>query len=144
MMKIIMKTLFILGGLVLASAASAESVVVIVNEANAQSISENDIKGIYTDNIIQWSDGSSIKSYDLPTANDAREAFSQKVLGVSAKDAAREWANRKITNTAKNPPKTKKENLVVLSVSKDTTGIGYVNKSAIEGKSGVKVVMTID
>jgi len=143
-MKLFSKSLFILSLLILAPLTASAGVVVIVNEANAQSLSEADIKGIYNDNLTQWSDGSGIKSYDLPTKNSARETFSQKVLGVSAKDAARQWANRKITNTAKNPPKTKKEKLVILSVKKNKKAIGYVSQSAIEGKSGIKVVMTID
>ncbi len=143
-MKLIVKSLFILIVSILSPWTVAESVVVIVNEENSQAISADDIKGIYTDNIIQWKDGSSIKSYDLPTKNAARETFSQKILGGSAKNAARDWANRKITNTAKNPPKTKKQKLVVLLVKKDKNAIGYVSKNALEGKSGFKILMTID
>ena len=123
--------------------AYAENVVVIVNEANNQNISSSDIKAIYSDNIIQWSDGTPIKVYDLPVKNDAREAFSQNVLGASARATAKEWANRKITNTAKNPPKTKKERLVVASIKKKANAIGYVNESSVQGKKGIKVIMTI-
>ena len=143
-MKLFAKTLFILSALALSASLYAEPVVVIVNEANGQSLSADDIKGIYNDNVTQWSNGAGIKSFDLPTKNESREVFSQKILGTSAKDAAREWANRKITNTAKNPPKTKKEKLVVLSVSKNKDAIGYVSKSAADGKSGIKVIMTIE
>jgi len=121
----------------------AESVVVIVNDANAQALSKSEIKGIYSDNVIQWSDGTNIKSYDLPVKDGSREIFSQTVMGTSARDVAKTWANRKITNTAKNPPKTKKEKLVVLSVKKKKNAIGYVSQSAIEGRTGIKVVLTI-
>ena len=139
----ISKILFILVNLMLVPLALAESVVVIVNEANTQNISEADIKGIYNDNLVQWNDGSGIRSFDLPTRDPIREIFSQNVLGISARDSAREWANRRITNTAKNPPKTKREKLVVLYVMKDPHAIGYVSKSAIEGKTGIRVVLTI-
>lgn len=143
-MNLMKQILFILLITLVCQVAWAGKVVVIVNEANGQSLSAGDIKGIYTDNIIQWSNGSEIKSYDLPVKDGSRESFSQKVLGVSARDAAKTWANRKITNTAKNPPRTKKEKLVVLSVAKKKNAIGYVSEEAIAGKSGVKVIMTID
>jgi len=135
---------FILLMTMMAQITWAEKVVVIVNEANDQSISANDIKGIYSDNVIQWADGTTIKSYDLPIKDGNREVFSQNILGTSARDTAKAWANRKITNTAKNPPKTKKEKLVVLQVKKKKNAIGYVSEEAIAGKSGIKVVMRID
>jgi len=143
-MKLIKQMLFILVLIVVTQSAWAEKVVVIVNEANGQTLSAGDIKGIYSDNVIQWADGTSIKSYDLPVKDGSRESFSQKILGTSARDAAKSWANRKITNTAKNPPKTKKEKLVVLSVKKKKNAIGYVSEAAIAGKTGIKVVMTIE
>lgn len=143
-MKFYGKILFILVSIFWFSLSFAESVVVITNEKNMQSLSIEDIKGIYTDNLIQWDNGASIKVYDLPVKREAREKFSQKVLGTSARAAAKAWANRKITNTAKNPPKTKKQKLVVAAVKKNKYAIGYVNESAIKGKSGIKVILKID
>ena len=143
-MRNYIKSILISVALVSAAPVLAEDVVVIVNAANAQSLSKADIKAIYSDNIIAWSNGQAIVSFDLPVKNEAREGFSRAVLGLSASDAAREWANRKITNTAKNPPRTKPENLVVLSVSKDPNAIGYVPASAAQGKSGIKVLMTLN
>ncbi|MDH5257889.1 MAG: substrate-binding domain-containing protein [Gammaproteobacteria bacterium] len=135
--------LFILLAVCFVPMAFAENVVIIVNEANKQSLTADDIKGIYSDNVIQWNNGSPIKSYDLPIKAAERELFSQKIIGTSARAVAKEWANRKITNTAKNPPKTKKEKLIIASVKKDPNAIGYVSESAIEGKSGITVVMTV-
>ena len=143
-MNYIKQMLFILMVMLISQSVWAEKVVVIVNAANSQSLSSSDIKGIYSDNVIQWSDGTAIKSYDLPIKDGSRESFSQKVLGTSARDIAKLWANRKITNTAKNPPKTKKEKLVILSVKKKKNAIGYVSESAAAGKEGIKIVMTID
>jgi hypothetical protein len=143
-MKSATQILFILIAIFITQVSWAGKVVVIVNENNAQTISPGDIKAIYSDHIIQWADGSEIKSYDLPVKDASREVFSQNVLGTSARDVAKTWANRKITNTAKNPPKTKKEKLVVLLVKKKMNAIGYVSEKAIAGKSGIKVVMEID
>lgn len=123
---------------------SAEQVVVIVNADNAQSLSEADVRNIYEENVITWGDGSKVKSYHLPTKAEARETFSQKVLGKSAKASARDIANKKITNTAKNPPQTKKSVLVTTFVGKNKDAIGYVPASAAEGKKGVRIILTIE
>lgn len=137
--------LFAMGMLLAAhSAIAAEKVVVIVNAANSASITKDQIKAIYSDNMIAWQNGNTIKAYDLPIKNRARESFSLGVMGISATDVAMEWANKKITNTAKNPPKTQKENLVVMAVAKDANAIGYVSADAIKGRDGVKVVLTLE
>ena len=142
-MKLFKNVLLTLACTCFVPSAFAENIVVIVNDSNNQSLTSSDVKAIYSDNIIQWNDGTSIKAYDLPVKDESRESFSQKVLGTSARATAKEWANRKITNTAKNPPKTKKERLVVASVKKKANAIGYVSESAIKGQDGVKVIMTI-
>lgn len=125
-------------------AAAAEKVVVIVNAKNAQTLTAADVKNIYNDNVITWSNGARISTYDLPAKAEARETFSQKILGGSARDAATEWANKKITNTAKNPPATKSESVVVNSVAKDEDAIGYVPASAAAGKEGIRVILTLE
>lgn len=132
--------LMFLGG----SAVAAEKVVVIVNAKNAQTLSVTDVKNIYNDNVVNWSNGARITAYDLPMKAEARETFSQKVLGTSTRDAATEWANKKITNTAKNPPATKPESVVVNSVAKDVDAIGYVSASVAAGKEGIRVLMTLE
>lgn len=122
----------------------AEKVAVIVNAENKQSLGRADLTAIYSDNVITWANGNSIHVYDLPVKNESREIFSRSVLGMSGSDAAKEWANRKITNTARNPPKTKNERLVLLSVKKDVNAIGYVLAGEAEGKEGIKILMTIE
>ena len=122
----------------------AEGIVVIVHQDNAQSVSLEDIKNIYEDNVTTWSSGDKISSYHLPTKSVAREGFSQKILGKSAKKSAMDWANKKITNTAKNPPSTKKDILVAALVAKNKNAIGYVPASIAEGKKGIKVILTLE
>lgn len=126
------------------AAAAGDKVVVIVNEANSQAVTAADLKNMYTDNVISWANNQPIALYDIPVAAGARKVFSEKVLGASPEEAAREWANRKITNTAKNPPKTVKEELVPKSVASDPNAIGYVSKSVAEGKAGIKIIMTLE
>ncbi len=126
------------------TASAGEKVVVIVNEANAQNVTAADLKNMYNDIVIHWANDKPIDLYDTPVSAEARKIFSEKVLGVSPNEAAREWANRKITNTAKNPPKTTKEALVPKLVARDPNAIGYVSASVAEGKQGIKVIMTLE
>ena len=125
-------------------AYATEKVVIIVNAKNTQTLTAADVKNIYNDNVITWSSGARIAPYDLPVKSAARETFSQQILGASARDAAAEWSNKKITNTAKNPPAIKPESVVVNSVTKDADAIGYVPASAAVGKEGVRVILTLE
>ena len=123
--------------IMMGTAMADDKVVVIVNEANSQMLSTTDLKNMYNDIVIHWTNNQPIDLYDIPVAAQARKIFSEKVLGVSPSEAARDWANRKITNTAKNPPKTTKEALVPKFVANDPNAIGYVNASEAEGKKGI-------
>ena len=124
--------------------ALAEKVAVIVNAENQQNLTAADIKNIYLDNIITWANGERIKAYDLPVKDNARQVFSGKVLNMSAEKVAREWANKKITNTAKNPPRTTRDKLVESFVSKDPAAIGYVPAAMVEGQKDVRVIMKVE
>jgi len=126
------------------AAAAGDKVVVIVNKANSQGVTATDLKNMYNDIVIHWGNNEPIDLYDTPVSAEARKIFSEKVLGMTPSEAAREWANRKITNTAKNPPKTTKEELVPKLVAKDPNAIGYVSASVAEGKEGIKVIMTLE
>jgi len=121
-----------------------EKVVVIVNAANSQKLTAADLKNMYSDIVTHWADNEPIDLFDTPVSMEAREAFSHKILGISAGEAASAWANRKITNTAKNPPITTKEDLIPKFVAKDPNAIGYVRKSVAEGKEGIKIIMTLE
>ncbi len=59
---------------------AGENVVVIVNEANQQAISQADVKNIYSDQIITWENGNKISAFELPARSTAREVFSSQVL----------------------------------------------------------------
>lgn len=123
---------------------AAEKLAIIVNEANQQSITVSDIKNMYSDHITEWEGGGQIKLYELPSVDPMAEKFSRKVLGLSAKEAAAAWANRKITNRAKNPPRVSRDRLVAMSVSRDIRAIGYVGESVAKSRKGVKIIFTFE
>ena len=121
-----------------------ESVVVIVNKENTQSLTEQDIKNIYSDIVTHWDNGNKIDVYNLAVEDEAREIFSQKIFGESAQKQAAAEANRKITNTIKNPTKTKSARLIEKLVSKNPNAIGYIPASSLKDASKVRVVLQID
>ncbi|MBI5327357.1 MAG: hypothetical protein HZB80_03550 [Deltaproteobacteria bacterium] len=124
---------------------SAEQIAVIVNKANQVSkMSSDEVKKLYTNDVLTWSDGKNVNLYDLSTGDPARKDFSNKVLGKDAEKVAEEWANKKITNSAKNPPITVKSSILVLDrVGKDVSAIGYLLKKDVKGEN-VKIIATID
>ena len=125
--------------------AGGEPVAIIVNKDNPiASISLSDIKKFYENDALEWPDGTRIVLYDLPVKNEARKTFSDRVLGKGARDVAMEWANRKITNTAKNPPLTLKSPVLTQArVGKNPSAIGYLPKSAVKSNK-VKIVAIIE
>ncbi len=124
--------------------AYAEEIAVIVSADNpVDSLSLSEIKSLYENDKITWGNGSRVVLYDLPVKHEARKIFSIKVLGKDADRVAMEWANKKITNTAKNPPRIVKSDLLVQSkVAKDPNAIGYILKSKLKIEK-VKVVAVI-
>lgn len=122
----------------------ADPVVVIVNSANAQNISLADVKNIYLDKTVAWENGGKIAVYNLPPEDAAAELFARKTLGMSARDAAAAESNRIISNTSRNPQQTKRAALVSSIVAKTPNAMGYIPKEQAEGKSGIRVLFTLD
>ena len=123
---------------------SGEKVSVIVNSANAQSLSMRDIKSIYSDIVTVWENGESISVYNLRLESPAREIFSRKVLLMSASAAEVTINNMKITNRLKNPAKTKRDKLVISIVARNPDAIGYVSSSLVENKTGIRVLFELE
>ncbi|MBI5588722.1 MAG: hypothetical protein HY889_10215 [Deltaproteobacteria bacterium] len=142
---ILVLLIFALNLLAASPARSGEPVAVIVNRDNmVGNLSPDEIRKMYTNNTLNWSDGVPVILYDLSVQNQLREAFSSSVLGKDAERVAEEWAHLKITNQAKNPPVTmKSEALIIRRVSTERGAIGYVSLSAVRNNSDVRVIYTI-
>lgn len=144
-MKYLIKnlTLVVVGFLFLANASYAADVAVIVNSSNPEALSVEQIKNIYSDRVTRWRSGERIEVYNLPDNSESAEVFAQKVLGTSAQAAEKAIANRKIINSLNNPPKTKRERLVVALISRKSNAIGYVPIYLVKDEKGVRVVAVI-
>jgi ABC-type phosphate transport system substrate-binding protein len=86
---------------------AADPVVVIVNKADpVTSLDLGTVRKYYENDLLQWEDGRQITLYDLRVKDEARGTFSREVLQKEPDAVAMEWAHKKISNTAKNPPRT--------------------------------------
>jgi len=144
-MKYVIKSLkiVVVGFLLLANASFAADVAVIVNSSNPEALSIEQIKNIYFDRVTTWRSGKRIDVYNLPDSSESAEVFAQKVLGISAQAAKKAITNRKITNSLNNPPKTKRERLIVALVSRKSNAIGYVPVYLVKDEKRVRVVAVI-
>ncbi len=142
----IMTFLLMASSALLAAPTSAETMVVVVNKNNPiATLSIAQIKRIYQDDMVRWPGGEKIQVYDLPVDNSNRVQFSKSVIGKPAAKVAAEWANKKMTNTAKNPPQIVRSKVLMLyKVSKSKMAIGYIPLSMAKGKGMLKVMATID
>ena len=132
--------------MLLVAQASAEPLAVIVNKDNpVNDLSLLEIKMIYHDETTQWPGGEKITVYDLSLKSQERARFSEAVIGKSPNEVEAEWANKTITNTAKNQPVTlKSKALVLYKIKKDKNAIGYVPISMIKGRPSITQVATVD
>lgn len=128
-------------------AQAGDSIAVIVNVKNpVHSLNSGDLRKIYEDRMLKWEDGMPITVYDLAVNDRMREVFSQSVFGISSEKLAEMWAHLKITNQAKNPPISIKNDYIVMKrVSVEEGAIGYVSLNAIKGAEiqGFKIVATL-
>jgi ABC-type phosphate transport system substrate-binding protein len=124
---------------------AGQAVVVIVSTANpVTSLSIDQVNKFYENDILHWDNGKRVVLYDLRTQDEARKKFSTIVLGKDPEKVAMEWANKKITNTAKNPPSTVRSAVLLQErVAQNPNAIGYLLKSELTSK-GVKIVTTIE
>lgn len=130
--------------LMAATLQAGERLAVIVNSENTQIISLEDVHNIYMDKVIAWKNGEKISVYNLPVSSTVRANFSWKTLGMSSRDAAAAESNRSMTNTRRNPQRTKRERLLAFIVSRNPNAIGYMKAASAKARSGVRILFILD
>jgi len=145
MIRIICKhTLLLCSLLTLALPVAADSVAIIVNSENTHDISITEVKYLYYENIVTWPSGERVERYNLPPSEPAREVFSRKVLGISARVAAQQEQNRKVNNSARNPAREKRTPLVAAAVVRKPNAIGYIDLAYAKRISGIRIMHVIN
>lgn len=144
MKKILTIVLFLGLATVLQVLHAADTVVVIVNSENTQSLTAEDIKNIYSDVVTTWDDGKRVRLYNLPAEDTARETFSRAIFGLSAREIVQQESNRKITNSVKNPSNTKRARLISTIVAKNKHAIGYLPKNLLKANKNIRILMELE
>ena len=124
--------------------SSADSIAVIVNPANPINIlTIDEVKKYYSDIIFMWPNREHISIIDLPMEDATRQIFSKRVLERNPEEVMMDWASKRITNTATNPPTIIKSPMLVQSwVATQKWAIGYIPSSMVD-LAKVKVALTI-
>lgn len=123
--------------------ADNQNFAVIVNANNNQKIDKKLIKNIASDIIATWENGEPTKLY-LPRVKSAtRRSFTLDILGISAKQDAMNWENKKITNTLNNKmPKYLRDKVILKMVAKHKNALGVVSPELIKDNPNIKVIYT--
>jgi ABC-type phosphate transport system substrate-binding protein len=115
------------------------------NDNNIMEISIPTLKKMYNNDLLKWPDGVPIILYDLDVYNPVRKSFSINVLGRKSERIAEEWAHKKISNQALNPPNTiKSELLIIRRVSMQRGAIGYVSLSRTKDRTDIKILAILN
>jgi ABC-type phosphate transport system substrate-binding protein len=123
-----------LSALILAAAPAFAEVVVVVNPANTDAVSKDQIASVYLGKStaftpIDQSDGSAI-----------RGEFYKKVADKDASQAKALWSKLVFTGKASPPKEVGSSADVKKAVAANPKAIGYIEKSAVDAT--VKVVLT--
>lgn len=126
-----------------AASTPAPKVVSIIAHRSASiiSITREELRPIFQTRKATWSDGSSVRPFNLPPTSAARQAFDDVVLGLTPDQMPRYWIDRRIRGGA-SPPTTVPNEKLMLQVVKTLPGaIGYVESVPLD--PGVKVIARI-
>ncbi len=118
----------------LAAPVFAQSVAVIVNPKNAASLTAEQVSGIFLGK------SNELVGIDLPDGNPVRDAFYHKVTGKDGAQLKAYWAKLVFTGKAQPLKEFASDAEVKKFVASNPTGIGYIDKSAVDGS--VKVILT--
>jgi ABC-type phosphate transport system substrate-binding protein len=123
----------VLAALALGAGAANAEVVVIVNPANAASVSTEQIAALYLGNATTFPDGSTAALADQPESAGVRGDFYQKATGRSSAQAKATWARLTFTGKATPPKELKSDAEVKAFVASNPKAIGYIDSSAVDG-----------
>jgi|SRR5436305_2982433 len=124
-----MKSLVILAffaAVTLAAAPEAPPFVVIVNAANAATLTRDDVANIFMKRMTRWPGGGAIVVVDALPDSPVREEFSRAVLhrGITAMEAY--WQQQIFSGRDVPPVQKETDAGVVAFVRRNRGGIGYV------------------
>jgi ABC-type phosphate transport system substrate-binding protein len=120
-------------------AHTADDIIVIVNNDNAQVIDQRYVQRVYTGVSKAWPDGSPVFPLDQDSGGDIREAFCEQWLGRSPAAVGAIWAQNIFTGKALPPKIVAPDEQMKRIVATNRNAIGYIRRSSLD--AGVKAVL---
>ncbi len=125
------------------TAAFGASFKVITNNAFPSStVSKGELKNLYLGKTSRWRDGAKADPVDLPSDSEAREAFSEEVLGKPVSAVKSNWQRLIFSGKGVPPPEVSGDREAVSFVKGRSGAVGYVSDGA--ATEGVKVLTVTD
>ncbi|REL30900.1 substrate-binding domain-containing protein [Thalassotalea euphylliae] len=123
------------------SSLAAAETAIIVNPANANAISDNDISRAFLGKLKKFSDGQSIEAVNTKANSDTRVAFEKMVLKKSPAQVKAYWSKRLFTGKGKPLQELASDAEVLNFVASTPNAIGYVDASVVNDT--IKVIKTL-
>ena len=126
--------------------ALADSISVIVNAKNpVTNISLSEIREFFLKERTKWPSGEACIPLDLKISLIHRDIFLKKVINKTVGEFEEYWLNRKQTSGDYPPLKITSDYLMIKTVAKMKSAIGYIKSSSANGSTseGVKVVAVV-
>lgn len=122
----------------LLSASALADIAVVVNPANANTVSADDLNRLFLGRTSNFADGSKATPLNLAEGVAARDEFGTKVLNRSSAQLKAYWSKLVFTGKGTPPKELTDDAAVKAAVAADATAIGYISSSSVDGS--VKVV----
>ncbi|MGP9799890.1 phosphate ABC transporter substrate-binding protein [Rheinheimera sp. NSM] len=132
----IVKTALLLSALL--SGAVVADIAVVVNPANANAVSADDLNRLFLGRSSSFADGSKATPLNLAEGQAGRDEFDSKVLNRSAAQLKAYWSKLVFTGKGTPPKELADDAAVKAAVAADATAIGYISSASVDGS--VKVV----
>ena len=117
-----------------------EDIAVIVNPANANVVSADDLNRLFLGRASSFADGSKATPLNLSEGQVARDEFDSKVLNRSSAQLKAYWSKLVFTGKGTPPKEMADDAAVKAAVAADPNAIGYISSGSVDGT--VKVVTT--
>ena len=134
-MKVLKSTLV---ALTLFVGAVQADIAVVVNPANANAVSADDLNRLFLGRASSFADGSKATPLNQAEGQAARDEFDNKVLSRSSAQLKAYWSKLVFTGKGTPPKELADDAAVKAAVAADASAIGYISSASVDGS--VKVV----
>lgn len=115
-------------------------IAVIVNPANANAVTADELNRLFLGRASSFADGSKATQLNLAEGQAGRDEFDSKVLNRSSAQLKAYWSKLVFTGKGTPPKELADDAAVKAAVAADSTAIGYISSGSVD--SSVKVVAT--